>query len=315
MAANFFRASARWMRGKQQQLKDRLLRVPPLQLAYRTARELSNDDATHMAAGVAYYAVLSVFPLLLGLVALFSLFLDSQTVRERLFEFVRTYLPASVDLLERNIESVARLRGILGLASILGFFWSASAVFGAIARALNRAWDVKDDRPFYIQKALHLGMGLAVGLLFLLSLGATTAIGILGRVDLRLPGGINPLDNAVIQYGSRVVTALFTLAIFLLVYRYVPNVRTPWRYIWPGALLGTLLFEVGKNLFILYLNSFANYQQVYGSLASVVILLVWTYTSAYILILGAEFTAEYARMKMGIEEGAPLTPVLSSSDD
>ncbi len=315
MAANFFRASARWMRGKQQQLKDRLLRVPPLQLAYRTARELSNDDATHMAAGVAYYAVLSVFPLLLGLVALFSLFLDSQTVRDRLFEFVRTYLPASVDLLERNIENVARLRGILGLASILGFFWSASAVFGAIARALNRAWDVKDDRPFYVQKALHLGMGLGIGLLFLLSLGATTAIGILARVDLRLPGGINPLDNAVIQYGSRVVTALFTLAIFLLVYRYVPNVRTPWRYIWPGALLGTLLFEVGKNLFILYLNSFANYQQVYGSLASVVILLVWTYTSAYILILGAEFTAEYARMKMGIEEGAPLTPVLSSFDD
>ncbi len=315
MVANLFRSGVRWAQGKQQQLKDRLLRVPPLRLAYRTARELSNDDATHMAAGVAYYAVLSVFPLLLGLVALFSLFLDSQTVRDRLFEFVRTYLPASVDLLERNIENVARLRGILGLASILGFFWSASAVFGAIARALNRAWDVKDERPFYIQKALHLGMGLGVGLLFLLSLGATTAIGILARVDLRLPGGINPLDNAVIQYGSRVVTALFTLAIFLLVYRYVPNVRTPWRYIWPGALLGTVLFEVGKNLFILYLNNFANYQQVYGSLASVVILLVWTYTSAYILILGAEFTAEYARMKMGIEEGAPLTPVLSSSDD
>ena len=90
---------------------------------------------------------------------------------------------------------------------------------------------------------------------------------------------------------------------FLLIYRYVPNCKTYWRYIWPGALVAAGLFEVAKGLFIWYLDNLASYRQVYGPLTSVMILLLWTYLSSLILILGAEISSEYGRMRRGLERG------------
>jgi len=93
------------------------------------------------------------------------------------------------------------------------------------------------------------------------------------------------------------------LILFLLIYRYVPNCKTYWRYIWPGALVAAVLFEVAKGLFIWYLDNLASYRQVYGPLTSVMILLLWTYLSSLILILGAEISSEYGRMRRGLERG------------
>lgn len=100
---------------------------------------------------------------------------------------------------------------------------------------------------------------------------------------------------------------LGALVVFSLIYKYMPNTRTSWSYILPGAILAAFLFEVAKQAFIIYLNNFANYQNVYGSLASVIILLVWIYYLALILVLGAEFSSEYIRMRRGLSEGELLT--------
>jgi membrane protein len=84
-----------------------------------------------------------------------------------------------------------------------------------------------------------------------------------------------------------------------MIYKYMPNTRTYWNYILPGAILAAFLFEVAKQVFIIYLNNFANYQNIYGSLASVIILLVWIYYLALILVIGAEFSSEYTRTRRG----------------
>jgi membrane protein len=81
-----------------------------------------------------------------------------------------------------------------------------------------------------------------------------------------------------------------------LLYKFVPNTKTHWRSVWPGALLAAALFELARTLFIFYLDNFANYQLIYGSITSIIILLIWIYYSAFIMILGAEFTFQYSRM-------------------
>ncbi len=87
-----------------------------------------------------------------------------------------------------------------------------------------------------------------------------------------------------------------SFSIFLLIYRFLPNCKTYWRYVWLAAAISAGLFEIGKNLFVWYLGSFANYDQVYGPVASVMIFLLWAYLSSLVLILGAEISSEYERM-------------------
>ena len=279
------------------------LRYPPVELVYRTVRELNDDDATHMAAGVAYYAILSLFPLTIALLALLSPLLESGTVRTELLRFFQTYLPGSAETLEANIDSAVQFRGILGLAGLVGMIWTASAIFGAVSRAVNRVWDIRQDRPFVVDKLRHIGMAFCVGVLFLLSLAATSALQFVEGIDLPGIGRATALEGGAAAIVARALPFVFSLAIFLLIYKLVPNTWTYWRYVWPGALLAAVLFEVGKSLFVYYVDNFADYGKVYGSLGSVVVLLGWTYVSSMILIVGAEFASEYGRMREGVARG------------
>lgn len=281
----------------------RLLDMPAIGLVYRTVREMGADDATHMAAGVAYYAVLSLFPLTVGLISLLGLVLNSEVLEGEVFGFFQFYLPGSKELLASNVEARGSIRGFLGIVSFLGLFWSASLLFGAISRAVNRAWDIHQDRPFYIDKLRHLLMAFSVAPLFLMSIGTTAALQFLGNHELPVIGRFDFLDHDVINLLTRPLPFLFSLTIFLLIYKFTPNTQTHWRYVWPGALLAAVMFEVFKSAFVFYLDHFAHYEEVYGSLASVIVLLAWTYFSGLILIAGAEFSSEYERMRLGVERG------------
>ena len=282
------------------------LKFPPIMLVYRTVQEMKHDDATHMAAGVAYYSILSLFPLTIGILAIFSPLLPADTVENAFLDFLRTYLPGSDDAFRENLEATGGLRSAIGIVSVLGMFWSASAIFGAISRAVNRAWDVHEDRPFYIDKVRHIAMAFSVGLLFLLSVTTTTLLQFVDTLAGDVGGMVQLLERDAVNTVARVLPFLFSLAIFFMIYKYVPNTVTQWRYIWPGALLAALAFEVSKGFFLLYLDHFADFERVYGSLGSVVILLLWTYVSSLTLIIGAEFTSEYERMLKGVERGRAI---------
>ena len=283
-----------------------------VRLITRTMREMSEDDATHMAAGVSYYALFSVFPLLLGFISLtsfaLSAFVDEERIRPGLTEFATSFLPGSEQLVMLNLDAAIELRGALGVFSIVGLLWSGSAVFGAITRSVNRAWDIRRDRPFYSNKPRQLLMGAAIGPLFLLSVAMATLARSASRLqDFGLPGHdffVMNVAQALLQGSS----LLLMLGLFLMIYKYLPNTKTYWRHIWPGALVAAILFEISKNLFIFYLNTFATFENVYGSLAPVVALLLWSYLSSLILILGAELSSEYGRMREGVERGSLIHP-------
>ena len=265
----------------------RFIYSTPLKLTWRVFKEMGADQATHAAAGVAYYAVFSIFPLILALLAISGIFLSSPgtdiEVKARFLTFLTDNLPGSEQFVVDNLESLIRFRGPAGLVGIAGLFWAASAVFGGITLAVNRAWDVEESRPFYIAKPRQLLMALGVGGLFLVSMSASSAVQILG-----------PTFGAA---GLQLVGYLTTFLMFILMYRYIPNTQTYWRYIWLGALVAAILFELAKNAFVWYVANFANFE-AYGSLASVLIFLAWAYFSALILILGAEVSTEYERMEV-----------------
>ena len=279
-----------------------------LVLTARVAKEMQQIESTHLAAGVAYYALLSLFPLLLGLLALGGILLSSEGTYQGLLSFVTENLPGSKAFVEQNVGEVVEFRGVVGVGAILGFLWTASIGFGAVARSVNRAWGIRVNRPFYVAKPLHILMALAVGALFLISTSATSVIEVITdpERDFGIPAQEFFLLLGLGHLALRMVPWGINIFIFLMIYRFAPNCKTYWRYIWPGAVVAAVLLEVSKGLFLWYLDNLAIYNQVYGSVTSVIVLLFWIYVSALILILGAEIGAEHSRMRLGIEQGGSL---------
>ena len=282
-----------------QRLRRRLI----VKLAVRTVQEMIDDDATHMAAAISYYALMSLFPLTLGIISIMSFVLEDAPTQESVTRWVSSFLPGSESLVTANIQGVLAVRGTIGVFALVGLFWAGSAIFGGITRSINRAWDVHTDRPLYLSKARQLLMALLSGLMFVFSTSITAFLGIYQRfasLDFPFADVLVRTSSVVILYAG---SFALVLGVFLMLYKYVPNAKTHWRYIWVGAVVAAVLFEITKDLFILYLNSFSNFENIYGTLAPVVALLLWTYVSGLILILGAELSSEYERIKQGRKRG------------
>ncbi|NLE08749.1 MAG: YihY/virulence factor BrkB family protein [Dehalococcoidales bacterium] len=276
-------------------VKNRLLTIPAVQLIVRTADGAGKHDASQRAAGVAYYVFLSIFPLLLGLIALFGYFLPSLDLQETMLNFVGENVPGAVNIIEQNITGIIESRGSMGLLSIVIFIWGASAMFGALSLAINRAWEVPRYRPFFIRKGSELGMVFGIGIIVLLSISSSAVISILhGVFHLPVTGLL------IVNICSKVLGFLLMVIVFVILYKYLPYTKTHWRTIWPGALLASILFEIARTLFIYYIENFASYQLIYGSIASIIVLLVWIYYSSFVTVLGAEFTFQYGRMRYSV---------------
>ena len=276
-----------------------------VKLLVRTTKEFIADDATHMAAAISYYALLSLFPMIIGLIAVLSFFWQDTAVQDLIISWMSGFLPGAEDVIrDYEIEDLIAVRGPVGAFALIGMFWTASAIFGGITRSINRAWDVDHDRPLYISKPYQMLMALATGLLFLTSTSINIFLGAseqFASANLPIPEFLISGTSSAILYAS---SFTLMLAVFMVLYKYVPNTKTYWRYIWPGALVAAVLFEITENLFIIYLSRFANFSNVYGALTPVVIVLIWSYLSGLILILGAELSSEYCRIRRGVERGS-----------
>jgi membrane protein len=286
---DLFQKTTRRISGKIRLFRYRLIEHPALRFFLALAHRLGRDEVSNRAAAISYYALLSLFPLLLGLIAIFGLFLPSESVRADVISLVTQYFPGSGDFFQNNIPGIIGLRGAFGIISILGLFWSASGVFSVMSQTINKAWDIEYRHPFYIRKPREIAMALSTGFLLLLSISVSAFIAFLGRIDL-------PLSDLLVSISTVTFAFLVSLIVFSVLYKAVPITWISWRYVWPGALLSTFLFEIAKTLFVFYLNRYSNLDKIYGSIGSVIALLVWVYYSAFILVLGAEFNAMISRL-------------------
>lgn len=278
-------------------------------LVRRTVQDFVADDCPHLAAAISYYSLFSLFPLLLGLIAVLGFAVGSATVQGEVTDWVAGFLPQSGELISANVSRVVKAREEAGVLAVLGFLWSATAVFGTIRKGLNAAWDVERARPLLQQKLLDLAMVGGVGALFVLSTLLTATQRLLRQWQLPLPG-IDVLGHeSLIAVGGTVLAAALTYLVFLLLYKTVPNTDVAWRSAALGATLATILFEVAMTVFVWYAQAFGRYELVYGSLGAAIGLLTWVYLSALILLLGAELGAEHGKIvRAGKHPPISVTP-------
>ncbi len=275
--------------------------VSELRILYRAARKGLEDFAPDQSAAIAYYALFSIFPLLLGVIAAAGYFFESEIAQAKLFAVLNDILPGSADLVKRNLESVVRVRGTLGIIGLIGLFWSGSAAFGAITRAVNRALGVKRPHTYLLARLRYVLMALAVSILLVLSVAVTAAVEILANLDLEILATLGIEPGLISQLGAWLTGLLFAFLTYALIYKVTPYIGVRWRQVLPGAVLGAIIFELGKRGFLFYLGRLADFEAVYGSLSSIIVLLAWLYLSAFVLIFGAEYNI--VRTRTGSADG------------
>ncbi|MEQ4303667.1 YihY/virulence factor BrkB family protein [Plantactinospora sp. B6F1] len=284
----------------------------------RTLREAQADNVTDWAAALTYYAVLSLFPALLVLVAVLGLLGDAAVRGVR--NVVRDVVPAPAarDILLAGIDQVQGSSGTASLVAVLGIlgaFWTASGYLGAFTRAANAIYDVPEGRPFSRTLLLRIGLTALVGLLALISLVLLVFSGRLSaEVGRRL--GVGEAGVTAWDIGKWPVLVLLVSLIFAVLYWGAPNARQRFRWISPGGAFAVLAWAVVSAGFALYVSYFASYNRTYGSLAGVIVFLVWLWLSNVAVLLGAELSAELERERT-IRMGGPADrePYLPLRDD
>jgi membrane protein len=267
----------------------------------------NSDDLTY-AASIAYYALLSLFPFFLLAFAMLGRATADETHRTAVLEFVLRYFPTQFDFITEQLDAFRGSGFTLGVTGTIALVWGAVGVFGAISTAVNYAWGVEKQRSFWKHKLVSFLMLGVAGLILLVALllvsatqmvGATWFAGVLVRFPALLV-----LRSFAIQYAT---TLLFILVVGLIYY-YIPNAKVRFRDVWIGALVTGLLWKGALEGFSWYIRDMTRFTRVNGSIAAVVVFLVWVYVQAVILLYGVEFTAAYARLRRGRPEEVPAAP-------
>ncbi len=260
----------------------------------------SRDNLTY-AASIAYYSLLSLFPSFLLAFALLGSATADAADRQAVLTFVLRYFPTRFEFITAQLDALRDSWGTLGVVGTLALVWGALGVFGAVSTAVNYAWGVEQPRGFWKHKLVSFLMLLFAGFLLLVALVLVSASQVVGAswftgVLAGFPG-LAILRGLTIRYAT---TLLFMLVVGL-VYYYVPNATVRLRDVWVGALMTGLLWKGALEAFSWYVRDMSRFTRVNGSIAAVVVFLVWIYTQAVILLYGVEFTAAYARLRREAE--------------
>jgi membrane protein len=266
-----------------------------------------SDNLTY-AASIAYYALLSLFPFFLLAFSLLGQSTADIEDRNKVLSFVLRYFPAQFDFITRQLDAFRDSTITFGVAGTIALVWGALGVFGAISTAVNYAWGVEKQRSFWKHKLFSFVMLLVAGLILLIALLLISAQQVVGaswfrEVLARFPG-LDVLRGFTVRYAT---TWLFILVVGLIYY-FVPNAKVRFRDVWIGALVTGMLWKGALEGFSWYMRDMNRFTRVNGSIAAVVVFLVWVYVQAVILLYGVEFTAAYARLRRGRPQDVPAAP-------
>jgi membrane protein len=261
-----------------------------------TLHQFHENDLFTSAAAMSYFGLMALFPTLLLLLAISNKLAAGS---QMLAHAVEVY-PGSGKFLRETITSLSQLGYGAIITCVVLVLWAGSWVFAVIERALNRIW-LATSRTFLHGRALTIGMVGLVGLLLAASVGLTSFMLQLRDIASRLSPRQVERYPLLISVGSAFWTILFaalsylvTVALFVLVYRFMPRAQVSFKDTLPGAFLGGALWEIAKYIFALSLSYF-HYDQIYGSVGAVVAVLTWSYVSSLILLFGAQLTAVFHR--------------------
>ena len=285
-------------------------RSKPLDIAKRAFKSFRAHKMTDHGASLTYYAMMSLFPALLAMVAVLGLVGTASLVTDAVQYARDNGADASVtDALDKSLTSaIEKSGGAVSIALVISILLSlngASGAFGAVGRALNIVYGVEEDRGFVRQKAQNLFFTLVVIVLVIISL---VCIFLGGGIAEDLFGTIGLGSTAAGVWGILrwFVAILAAMVIYAVVYAFAPDI-SPRRFRWlsPGAVIGVLLWIVASGAFFFYVSNFSSYGATYGAFASAIVLLLWLYITNLCLLLGAEINAELERSERAARAAPP----------
>ncbi|GAA4220778.1 membrane protein [Sagittula marina] len=275
-------------------------------VAFRVKDAIDRDHVGLVAAGVAFYGLLAIFPAIAAVMAIGGLFIAPDEVAAQLDQVAALLPQRAAEIITEQAASVAGTEsGGLGLTALIGIglaLWSASRGVSTLVEGLNIVYEETDGRGFIKGKLVTLALtamlviGLVAGLGAVLVLPSLLAIFPLGAGTEAVVGLIRwALLFAMTVLGAAVL------------YRFCPDRRSPrWSWTLPGAVLASVLWVIGSALFALYAANFGSYQETFGSLAGAVVMLFWLWISAWVILLGAELNAELeAQVRPDTTTGQP----------
>jgi membrane protein len=274
----------------------------------RLKAQMKADDVPLLAAGVAFFALLALVPTLVALVSLYGLVADPADVQSTVEDSLRAAPTEVRDLVSSQLESVIdsspsglRAGVFVGLALAL---WSASSGMKHLMGALTLAYDEVDDRKFLRLRGLALLLTVGAVVVALLALGGMVAPN--GLDDSRSTGTL----RLALQIARWPVLAVVAMVALSVLYRWAPDRDAArWRWVSPGAVLATVVWVVASIGFSIYTANFGSYNETYGALGAIVVMMLWLYITAYVVILGAEVNCELERQTVVDTTRGPARPL------
>jgi membrane protein len=239
-----------------------------------------------LAAGLSFYVVICIVPFLLLVIAGSAFLISDETVLREVVDRLGTLLPVYQVEMEAALRRVIAARGVSSLIGTLVLFFFASQLFAATRLVLNRVFQHKG-------RGLIHGMLFDVGMILLLTLGFLVSVAVTGAFawvrGVALILGRGPLVPMAFHWAGLLLTVLLDTALFVMIFRFVPNRRIRWSSVLAGGLATAVLWELAKQAFRWYIEGAGVYSAVYGSLGVTIALMMWVYYSATVFILGAAF--------------------------
>ena len=276
--------------------------------AWRGLVELINsNDLTH-AASIAYYALLSLFPFLLMIISLLGAVTADDADRVAVLNFVFRYFPTQLDFVTGQLDALRAARLQLGVAGSLALIWGSLGVFGAVTSAVNEAWGVEKQRSFWKHRLVSFLMLVAAGGVMMVALLLVSMIQMAQATWFgTMLASFAWLTNLQTLAFRNLATLLLVIGVGLVFY-FIPNAKIRFRDVWVGAVLTGVLWHLAFQGFAWYVRVNAGLRMIHGSVATVIVFLLWIYVSSIILMYGVEFTAAYARLRRRRPDDMPAAP-------
>ena len=262
------------------------------ELAKRTGREILADDCLGLAAQLAYYFFLALFPALLFLVAIVS-FIPVAGLLGAITSNLARIAPGEVlSIIQDQILKIAHEKnGGLLTIGVLGAVWSTSAGLNAIMETLNRAYDIEESRPWWKVKLIGLGLTISLAAFIVVSF-ALVLVGPTLAERVAVWAHMGPAFTWAWKIAQWPVIFLLVATAVALIYYFAPDAVQEWRWLIPGSILATVLWLAISLAFKFYVARFGSYNATYGTIGGVIVLMLWFYLSALAVLVGAELNAE-----------------------
>lgn len=268
-------------------------------------RRFNEVNASEIAASLAYYAIFSLFPLILVLITIGSFILEKELIQNQIMQWLEDFFPLAQNLIIKNIESVIRLRGTVGAMALVGLLWAATNVFFILTLNINRAFPEANLRGFVKNRLMALMMVGFMVAIMIVSLVMNTISNLL--VQFQINGWFidNPQGLSISNYLSDFINYLLLFLVVFLLYWWVPNVSVEPKSAISGAIFTVIGWELTTKIFMWYLHSgFVHYELVYGSLGTIISMMLWLYLSSIIILYGAHLASAINRCEKSDEQTA-----------